>query len=303
MAVDAGYKSIISQYNLTTNATVGSENLYETEILRHIAEDLGGLHFEVVLEPGEAWAKVSTVERFTAALLRSPAPVLFYCNSAFSASFVALSYFLNQSRLNPEFEPRLDSVLLYERGASLGFNYDRADLKAIVAEISGEDEVDEPAVPDVSSASWTANHMWVVTPVYRNWYSAGQIRSSYLHGLEANGYDTVINVRLGTSTPPDNEPSQEEVPLTNIHDGTGTYENGGRQSTQRLLETRIDDNRPGDYVEFGSEVNYQSRNPLEFGDDVGYNEDAERSAMASALEATYVHTPIGRVARGTSGQH
>ena len=69
--------------------------------------------------------------------------------------------------------------------------------------------------------------------------------------------------------------------LLNIRDNTGTYEGTGRQSTERLLVTRIDSTKPNKYISPESTVNYQRENSLEYGDDVGYNAGQEKRDMES----------------------
>ena len=61
----------------------------------------------------------------------------------------------------------------------------------------------------------------------------------------------------------------------------------------KLLENRIDPDKPTTYISATSDVNYESRNPLEFGDEGGYNETLERLAVEGFKDnITYVHLPM-----------
>ena len=63
---------------------------------------------------------------------------------------------------------------------------------------------------------------WHAKPLYGNWFVSGQFESTDLESLiVGGGYKTLINVRKGVMTLGD--PSQEEVPLLNVKDKTGTY--------------------------------------------------------------------------------
>ncbi|ELU05490.1 hypothetical protein CAPTEDRAFT_207329 [Capitella teleta] len=135
------------------------------------------------------------------------------------------------------------------------------------------------------------NNSWVIKPVYRNVYIAGQIQSNYFPDM-ADLFSVFFNLRRGTVSEIDGEPTQEEVTLINVHDKTGTYTNEGRQKKENLLRGRIIATRPNEYIAFESDVNYQARNPLEFGDDIGYNETWSRMYIESVTSYKYIHTPI-----------
>ena len=107
-----------------------------------------------------------------------------------------------------------------------------------------------------------------------------------------NGFDAIVNLRQG-KTSPGNVASQEEVTLLNIMDDTGTYTGAGRQSKTELEKNRIDPTKTNEYVSDRSDVNYISRNALEFGDDIGYNEEWEKKNV-TATGIQYMHTPAGK---------
>ena len=86
-----------------------------------------------------------------------------------------------------------------------------------------------------------------------------------------------------------------QVNLINIKQGTGTYAKGDKEPRQwrsRLEETRIDPNRPNHFISPDSEVNYESRNPGEFGDEVGYQEVTEQLVFKKS-PLKYHHLPVG----------
>ena len=78
--------------------------------------------------------------------------------------------------------------------------------------------------------------------------------------------------------------------MLNVEDNTGTYVGTGRQSTERLLATRIDPARRNEYISPHSTVNYERENSLEYGDDIGYNATLEKHDMESK-NLTYCQTP------------
>jgi hypothetical protein len=86
-----------------------------------------------------------------------------------------------------------------------------------------------------------------------------------------------------------------QVNLLNIWSETGTYAREGkdpRQWKSRLEQTRINPDRPNYFISPGSPVNYESFNPEEFGDAVGYQEAKEREVFADA-NVKYIHKPLG----------
>ena len=85
--------------------------------------------------------------------------------------------------------------------------------------------------------------------------------------------------------------------LLNIRDNTGTYEGTGRQSTERLQASRIDPARRNEYISPDSTVNYERKNILEYGDDIGYNAALEKHDMKSN-KFTYYQTPPYNSKRG-----
>ena len=107
----------------------------------------------------------------------------------------------------------------------------------------------------------------------------------------STGFKGIVNLRQGVTTSGD--PSQEEVTLLNIADDTGTYANGGRQVETQLLDSRLNEQVLTDYISENSTLNYEDKNELEFGDDVGYSETMEMEALEAVEGLQYLHTPIG----------
>lgn len=50
---------------------------------------------------------------------------------------------------------------------------------------------------------------WVAHPVYKNWYTGGQITKSHLPVMDEVGFKSVVNLRSGIML--DGKPNQEEV--------------------------------------------------------------------------------------------
>ena len=80
--------------------------------------------------------------------------------------------------------------------------------------------------------------------------------------------------------------------LLNIKDGTDTYAGAGRQSIEQLENNRINVSLPTTYISAKSTINYQTWNPEQFGDHIGYNETLEAEEH-DHYRLTYLHMPIG----------
>ena len=196
-------------------------------------------------------------------------------------------HWLNATKHGLESEVEMkDAAEMFNHFAGLG--YDPAFWPFVVdvtGEISGEtiELADIPkADVSLSAAEWNFNY-WQVLPVHGRMYAAGQMQTNQLDAIALANFTTVINLRQ-------NDPQEEEVTLLNIADGTGE----GRQLKGNLEKNRLDKNKDNSYISDTSEVNYESSNNLEFGDDVGYNEALEKEAFSSKPKLTYHHTPIGK---------
>lgn len=287
---DTGFHSIISHYHYAEEAQLGEEVLPKTEDARMLAENLAGLHYDVLLTDGHLDG-IEVVSRLTTLLDIAPTPVLYHCHYSNASTFYSLLYLLNQTAENPDFPNGISAEDVFTRGAAMGFDFYQPDLIEMVRAIS-QQEVTSPVKPPYDE-EWY-KEMWFLKPVYGNIYISGQLKSNYLPLLE-NQLDTYINLRRGATSPPGNTRTQEEVTLINIRDRTGTYTNGGRQTEQQLLNTRLDPNKTNEYIANGSNINYERRNPLEYGDDIGYNETLSRSHIEAHYSFQYFHTPLGEI--------
>ena len=291
-AIDAGFKTIFSNFNFTTRGNFGGEPQPTTDEMIKIIDLAPETAFGGVISITSPWEKIEHIQRFGDLLKNSARPVLFHCGGAFSATFVVLGYFAMESRKDPNFRPRVTSENFFKIASSHGLDYSRDSLTRLVSEVTGQPIVKTPEVPDTNPKSWT--RYWHAKHVLKNYFAAGLVSSSKLAAVKSVGYQTLVNTRRGlvTRNGSREEPSQEEVNLLNIHSNTGTYVKGGRQSPARLLETRIDENRDNRFIGPESVVNYESRNPVEFGDDIGYNEVNNKNTLNS-LEISYEHMPMG----------
>ena len=294
-AAEAGFKSILSLFPYPDDCPgdCGGEYLPVTTEERSMVES-AGLQFFALLNPLDEWASVEAVEQFTSVISGMKKPALLHCDRGYTIVFVVLLYLANQTRFDPHFEPKIHSKEFYEISASMGLNFLSRIPVETVSEVTGEAEISlkDSTVPrpNYDPEEWL--DYWYAHPVHYNWFFAGQIYHSHIGPLKDYGYKTVLNVRSGILH--GDIPSQEEVNLLNIKSRTGTY--GGsvtswRQSVERLETTRIDSQRSPLYISASSPINYEQRNPQEFGDDVGYNETLERKAIErSGLQ--YFHFPL-----------
>jgi hypothetical protein len=175
--------------------------------------------------------------------------------------------------------------------AIMGKDFTSDNIKAIVAEITGEAIVENPPKPNTIPDDWL--DYWLAHPVYKNWYTAAQIRKGHLEELEFIGFKSVINMRQGKIT--DGVPSQETVALVNIKDGTPTYDsekNPLRQKDSTLKTLVLDPKNDNTHISPTSTVNYESRNYEEYGDEIGYNEDLEREHFKK-FDLNYYVLPVG----------
>ena len=301
-ASETGFKTLISLHTYDSdmgNVTApGGIYLPSTARTRYIAEQIAGMDFRVVLPSGvRNWMSLDVISRIHAIIRQSTKPLLFYCASSYGATFLTLAHFLNVSTHNDNLagETKLTDSELFSVGAQLGFDFiNNTTLRRLVSEIVGRNKVSEPLAPEVIIKSWQIKY-WQMKPVYKHIFVAGQIQSNELEAIRSAGIKTIINNRKGTTIPPKDEKSQEEVGLLNVKDMTGTYSGTGRQRTEQLEANRIDPYKPTIYISDTSTLNYEMNNTLEFGDDIGYNETMERMAIENMLPGVeYIHLPISK---------
>ena len=286
--VESGFKSILSLLFYCDNVDCIDEKLPTTKQQQEIAKSIG-IKFAFALGPDDDWCSVKGVEKFAQVLSTLERPILLFSDLGSEITFVTLMHFANLTRHDKTFVPKVNSKRFYEISAAMGFDFTQDFMKDVVAEITGEPVVENPVVPDAMPSEWF--NYWQGHFVYKNWFTAGQITPSQIKVLEFIGIKSVVNVRAGVQF--DDIPTQEEVALLNIKANTGTYgdaTHAPRQTVQRLEETRIDPSRPNTYIGKTSPVNYESRNPQEFGDEVGYNEGLEREAFRKS-PIKYHHFP------------
>ena len=137
---------------------------------------------------------------------------------------------------------------------------------------------DIPAYPStLTTSEWCSNY-WLLHPVHGNVFISGQIQNNHIPLIEKAGVNDVINLRRA---------SGEEVTLLNVEDQTGEE----RQKTVNLESHRIDPSKPTTYISSNATLNYDSRNPLEWGDEIGYNGTLQELDFESST-LNYHHAPI-----------
>ncbi|GFO42810.1 beta-lactamase hydrolase-like protein [Plakobranchus ocellatus] len=295
-AAEAGFKSILSLFPYPDDCPgdCGGEYLPVTTEERSIVEDIAKLQFIPLLGPLDEWASVEAVEKFTAEISKIEKPALLHCDRGYTITFVVLLYLANQTRYDPNFEPRIHTKEFYEISASMGLDFLSRIPVEIVSEVTGEAKINIKNLtvprPHFHPVEWL--DFWFAHPVYYNWFSAGQIYQSHMAPLKDFGYESVLNVRSGAFY--NGKANQEEVNLLNIKSKTGTYGDSKtpwRQSVERLEATRINSSQPNVFISDSSTANYELRNEHEFGDDVGYNETLERIAVEKS-GLRYFHIPL-----------
>lgn len=290
-AAEGGFRSIVSMFVYETDDTgsFGGEYL-PTSAEAWATSHLAGLQYVALFGQNEDWASVEAVQKLGSVLPSLNRPILLHCDRGYTITFVVLMYMANQTRYNPDYEPKIYSDNFYRITAAMGLDFTDPDVKAVVANITGEEIVENPPKHNCKPDQWL--DFWLAHPISRLWYAAGQIRQCDIKVLEAVGFKAVVNMRLGLHN--NGQPSQEPVTLLNIKDGIPTYGNQTdppRQDLNMLEKTKIHRHQSTEYIGQKSNLNFEIENPSEFGDDIGYNEEKERSLVEKS-SLKYYHIPI-----------
>ena len=186
-AAEAGFGSIISLLEFPTSYDIGADRVLNTTDSRYVAEALTGMKFDVLVKTKPEVARIETIRKFTEMMSRAPKPVLFHCVTAYTASFVALAYL--------GYTNTMTSLEIYNHGAQLGYDYStKAVFRDLISNVTGEPPLRNPPKPDVTVPAWNKKY-WLIKPVYRNWFMAGQIQTNYVKNVSAMGIDVIVNCR------------------------------------------------------------------------------------------------------------
>lgn len=298
-AAEGGFRSIVSMFVYETDdaGSFGGEYL-PTSAEAWATSHLAGLQYVALLGQNDDWASVEAVQKLAAILPYLNRPVLLHCDRGYTITFVTLMYMANQTRYHPDFEPKIYSDNFYRITAAMGLDFTDPDIKAVVANITGEEIVENPPRHNCEPDEWL--DFWLAHPISRLWYAAGQIRQCDIKMLEAVGFKVIVNMRLGNTK--NGKPSQEPVTLLNVKDGIPTYGNQTtppRQDLSTLEKTKIHRHQSTEYIGQKSRVNFEIENPSEFGDDIGYSEEQERKLIEKS-SLKYYHIPIAPDANYTA---
>ncbi|CAC5396594.1 unnamed protein product [Mytilus coruscus] len=287
-AHDEGFNGVISLFHENDPGQFGGEKLASISEARYVAT-IAGLQFDAILTENEDWACVKAVEKLTDSITKMEKPILLYASKPQAVAFTTLLHTAYMSKLDSKYEPRVNSEKFYKMSALMGMDFTEDKFKSVVAEITGEPIVSNPPKCD-AYPNWLG--YWLGHPVYKNWFTAGQIRRGHLMELEAHGFKSVINMRVGKTF--NNNPSQETVNLINIPDNVNTYDenyNPVRQKTSALEKVVIDPTLDRKHISPTSKVNYETENSEEYGDEIGYNEEIE-SEHFKGSSLKYYHLPL-----------
>ena len=282
---EGGFKSIITLFNFTN--PIPELDVPVSMEAERLSKSLG-MEYDYVITSGMNFRTLEPPHKFGELYQTMPKPIYLHCFIGYSAFFTAYSYFANASRGDSEFKPRITVDELYRKALSLGWDFqnDPEGLPGLIDILAGK-----PTEPlgklNMSLPAYNMQY-WLPKPIYDNLYVAGQIQSDQLSFIKAAGFDTIINLRE----------DREEVTLLNVKDNTGAE----RQRPENLKKNRIDVNKLNTYISAESRVNYEVRNRLEFGDDVGYSEAMEREAVKKA-GLKYLHLPTSKFEISSSNVH
>ncbi|KAH3821010.1 uncharacterized protein LOC127880713 [Dreissena polymorpha] len=290
-ASEAGFRSILSLFMYETNdgGNFGGEYLPTTAEAWATAH-MAGLQYVALIGGNDDWTSIDTIQRFHDVLPALRKPILLHCDRGYTITFVTLMHMANQTRHNSSFEPKIYSHNFYKITGAMGLDFTHDDMKEVVANVTGEPVVEKPPKHNCEPEEW--RDFWLAHPISKNWYMGGQVRKCDVKILEQTGFKAIINMRLGVTH--NGQPSQEPTALLNVKDEPTTYGNSTtppRQDLKTLETNKINEHHSSDYISKKSRINYETENPLEFGDDIGYNEDAEEEVvMKTSLK--YYHIPI-----------
>lgn len=290
-ASEAGFRSILSLFMYETDdyGSFGGEYLPTTAEAWATAH-MAGLQYVALIGANDDWAGYDTLMKFSDVLPKLRRPILLHCDRGYTITFVTLMYMANLTRYNSSYEPKVHSEEFYRVTAAMGLDFTHDDLREIVANVTGEEIVENPPKHNCEPHEWL--DFWLAHPVSKNWYVAGQIRQCDVKALETFGFKAVVNMRLGLKH--NDKASQEPVSLLNIKDRPSTYGNETtppRQDLNTLENNKINGHLSSDYISVKSKINYEIENPLEFGDDIGYNEQLEKNLVEKS-SLKYYHIPI-----------
>ncbi|XP_062617698.1 uncharacterized protein LOC134279340 [Saccostrea cucullata] len=284
-AAEAGFKSILSLFPYADDEgyNFGGEYLPTTKEAKQIAE-LAGLKYTTALGPYDDWAQFESVQKVGSILSNLPRPVLAHCDRGYTISFDVIMYLVNRTIQDSKFTPKVDAKKFFDMTKVLGMDFNMDCVKDTLATITGE-KVKNEYVPEIENEPEEWYDYWHAAPVYKNWYTAGQILTSHLSMIKQTGFKSVVNLRT----------SIETVTLLNVKDiPCKPVKNSDlelRQTINSLKENVLDKNKPNTYISPESPYNFATRNPAEFGDDTGYNENLEKEAFQK-LNFPYYHMPL-----------
>ncbi|CAC5425608.1 unnamed protein product [Mytilus coruscus] len=287
-AHDGGFNGVISLYHENDPGQFGGEQLASVSEAKYAAK-IAGLQFDAILKENEDWACVKSVEKLTHSIIEMEKPIMLYGSQPQAVAFTTLLHTAYMSKLDSKYEPRVNSEKFYKMSALMGMDFTADKLKSVVAEITGEPIVSNPPKCDAYQ-NWMG--YWLGHPVYKNWFTAGQIRRGHLKELEVHGYKSVINMRMGKTL--DSNPSQETVNLINIPDNVNTYDenyNPVRQTQSTLENVVLDPALDRKHISPSSMVNYETQNAEEYGDEIGFNEEIESEHFKES-SLKYYHLPL-----------
>ena len=289
-ASEAGFGSLVSLYSDYDDSASVENHLPGTEEIKQICE-VAKFPYTSLINIDEEWHSLDTVKKFGDSIENLQKPLLFFADNITKPTFVALLHFLKKTIEEDDFEPRFQVKDVFEKCAFFG-------LIPMPLEVQHQIEVlahtMEDDCTDIDTDWWDWSRFWPGHYITKTWFIAGQIRKDDLDAIKLAGFKTVINMRLGITN--EGKPSQEQVTLLNTPDDIPTYTDDMkrlRQDPDIAEENRIDAEVGNVYISSESEVNYETENPDEFGDDIGYNEDEER-AFFENTSIHYVHIPLGK---------
>lgn len=280
-AAEAGFKSILSLFPYADDEgyNFGGEHLPTTKEAERVAE-MAGLKYATALGPFDDWSNLQSVKKVSSVLATLPLPVLAHCDRGYTISFGVLMDLVNKTKLQPDFATKVDAKVFFDMTKVLGMDFNMDCTKETLANITGE-EVKSEYIPKLENEPEEWYDFWLAAPIHKNWYIAGQILQSHISELKQAGFKSVVNLRM----------PKETVTLLNVKEEPESHDPASRQTIQSLKKNIIDKKKPNTYISPDSPYNFATKNPEEFGDEIGYNQNLEKEAFQKQ-KFPYYHMPL-----------
>ena len=217
---NAGYKSIISISNFTTNDT-NYKNINgdwpSSEYEKYTSNSLG-----LSMEYFESELAIDSLNYFSDLIEKMEKPIFIHCHVGYSATLFTQLYLYKTGVIG--------SNDLISSSLSLGYDYQSdSDAVSFINEVTGlnltlEDEKIESTLIDGESSY--LNYYWLHRIGNDMWYNSGQILDTHVDSISSIGIKTVISFRAAneSTTRLASDPTTGKINNHEFGDNLGNYD-------------------------------------------------------------------------------